>query len=187
MIAISSIASFRSVRLRADTYEQTRTRGTTYDALVKFARGTEVRFLAGQDDPKPVPRANAVQAQDPTDEGVTNDHDLGVVRPTTAATVMCTERRRCARGGSGTGARGSGGAGPSSGPDKSKKRGGAPSAAAVQNSHPRAKRMRTEDPFLPKWDCKRSELERRKTANVCWRCTADHLTKDCPLLPPLAM
>ncbi|GLI64505.1 hypothetical protein VaNZ11_007763 [Volvox africanus] len=125
--------------------------------------------------------------EDPTDEVVTNDHDLGAARPTTAATVMHTERRRGARGGSGTGARGSARAGPSSGPDKSKKRGGAPTAAAVQNSHPRAKRMRTKDPFLPKWDCKRPELERRKTANVCWRCTADHLTKDCPLLPPLAM
>ncbi|GLI61908.1 hypothetical protein VaNZ11_004431 [Volvox africanus] len=156
----------------------------SYDALVTFAKGTEIRLLAGEEEVKSVPRANAVQVQDPLGEAIALDQELGATRPTPTAATRRRNRQRQARGGASSGVLGSGGAGPSSDPAKSRKCGGAPSLAAAQHSDPNAKRTHTDDSFMPKWNCNRSEFERRKAANVCLRCVESHPTKDCPLLPP---
>ncbi|GLI63994.1 hypothetical protein VaNZ11_007097 [Volvox africanus] len=156
----------------------------SYDALVAFAKGTEIRLHAGEEEVKSAPRANAVQVQDPLGEAVALDQELGATRPAPTATTRRSNRQRKARGGASSGVHGSGGAGPSSDPAKSRKRGGAPSLAAAQRSDPNVKRTRMDDSFMPKWNCNRSEFERRKAANVCLRCAESHPTKDCPLLPP---
>ncbi|GIL66693.1 hypothetical protein Vafri_20177 [Volvox africanus] len=90
------------------------------------------------------------------------------------------------RGASGTGARVSAGAGPSLGPMQSKRTGGPPSAVAAHEAGNKAKRMRTNDPWLKKWGCMQSELTRRGKEKVCLRCGGGHPMRDCPMLPPLA-
>ncbi|GLI69933.1 hypothetical protein VaNZ11_014663 [Volvox africanus] len=122
--------------------------------------------------------------EDPLGEAVALDQDFGATRPTPTAATRRSNRQRQPRGGASSGVRGSGGAGPSSDPAKNRKRGGAPSTAAAQRSDPNAKRTRTDDTYMPKWNCNRSEFERRKLANVCLRCAESHSTKDCPLMPP---
>ncbi|GLI59543.1 hypothetical protein VaNZ11_001444, partial [Volvox africanus] len=124
------------------------------------------------------------EAQDPLGEAVALDQELGATRPASVVTAPRSNRRHKVRGGASSGVHGSGRAGPSSDPAKSRKRGGVPLTAAVQHSDPDAKRTHTDDPLMPKWNCNRSEFERRKAANVCLRCVESHPTKDCPLLPP---
>ncbi|GLI69941.1 hypothetical protein VaNZ11_014676 [Volvox africanus] len=130
------------------------------------------------------PYYNAHYVLDPLGEAVALDQDLGATRPTPTAATRRSNGQRKARGGASSGVRGTGGAGPSSDPARNRKRGGAPSSAAAQRSDPNAKRTRTDDTYMPKWNCNRSEFERRKLANVCLRCAENHSTKDCPLMPP---
>ncbi|GLI68931.1 hypothetical protein VaNZ11_013353 [Volvox africanus] len=134
----------------------------------------------------PLPQAQGHDAipEDPFGEAVALDQELGVTRPAPTATTRRSNRQRKARGGASSGVHGSGGAGPSSDPAKSRKCGGVPSSAAAQRSDPNAKRTRTDDSFMPKWNCNCSEFEGRKAANICLRCAESHPTKDCPLLPP---
>ncbi|GLI70189.1 hypothetical protein VaNZ11_014992, partial [Volvox africanus] len=106
----------------------------SYDALVAFAKGAEIRLLAGEEEVKSAPRANAVQVQDPLGEAVALDQDLGATRPTPTAATRRSNGQRKARGGASSGVRGTGGAGPSSDPARNRKRGGAPSSAAAQRS-----------------------------------------------------
>ncbi|GLI71039.1 hypothetical protein VaNZ11_016159 [Volvox africanus] len=129
----------------------------------------------------PLPQVQGHDAipEDPLGEAVALDKEIGATRPAPTAATQRSNRQRKARGGASSGVHGSGGAGPSSDPAKRRKRGGVPSSAAAQRSDPNVKRTRTDDSFMPKWNCNHSEFERRKAANVCLRST-----KDCPLLPP---
>ncbi|GIL66337.1 hypothetical protein Vafri_19842 [Volvox africanus] len=124
--------------------------------------------------------------EDPAYDAVHVDQGTDVRSPTAATTVVCTDQGRSARGVSGTGARVSTGAGPSSGPVRGKRKGGPPSAAAAHGAGNEAKRQRTDDPWLKKWGCTQSELTRRRKEKVCLRCAGGHPTRDCPMLPPLA-
>ncbi|GLI66920.1 hypothetical protein VaNZ11_017153 [Volvox africanus] len=135
--------------------------------------------------PLPQTQGHAAIPEDPLGEAVALDQELGATRPASVVTVRHSNRQRKARGGASSGVHGSGRAGPSSDPAKSRKRGGAPSTAAAQRPDPDAKRTRTDDLLMPKWNCNRSEFERQKAVNVCLQCTESHPTKDCPLLPPL--
>ncbi|GIL45210.1 hypothetical protein Vafri_2522 [Volvox africanus] len=102
----------------------------SYGDLVQFARGAEMRFLAKQGALRPVPRVNAVQAQDPAYDAAHVDQGTDVRSPTAATTVVRTDQGRSVRGVSGTGTRVSTGAGPSSGPVRGKRKGGLPSDAS---------------------------------------------------------
>ncbi|GIL54826.1 hypothetical protein Vafri_10519 [Volvox africanus] len=133
----------------------------SYGDLVQFARGAEMRFLAKQGALRPVPRVNAMRAQDPAYDAAHVDQGTDVRSPTAATTVVRTDQGRSMRGASGPGARVSSGAGPSSGPVRGKRKGGPPSAAAAHGAGNEAKRQRTDDLWLKKWGCTQSELTRR--------------------------
>ncbi|GIL51638.1 hypothetical protein Vafri_7587 [Volvox africanus] len=124
--------------------------------------------------------------EDPAYDTAHVDQGTDVRSPTAATTVVRTDQGRSAKGASGTGARVSSGAGPSSGPVRGKRKGGPPSAAAAHGAGNEAKRQRTDDPWLKKWGCTQSELTRRRKEKVCLRCAGGHPTRDCPMLPPLA-
>ncbi|GIL58186.1 hypothetical protein Vafri_13010, partial [Volvox africanus] len=124
--------------------------------------------------------------EDPAYNAAHVDQGTDVRSPTAATTVVRTDQGRSARGASGTGARVSTGAGPSSGPVRGKRKGGPPSAAAAHGAGNEAKRQRTDDPWLKKWGCMQSELTRRRKEKVCLRCAGGHPTRDWPMLPPLA-
>ncbi|GIL59540.1 hypothetical protein Vafri_14302 [Volvox africanus] len=99
--------------------------------------------------------------EDPAYDAAHIDQGTDIRSPTAATTVVRTDQGRSARGVSGTGARVSAGAGPSSGPVRGKRKGGPPSAAAAHGAGNEAKRQRTDDPWLKKWGCTQSELTRR--------------------------
>ncbi|GIL53642.1 hypothetical protein Vafri_9260 [Volvox africanus] len=124
--------------------------------------------------------------EDPAYDAAHVDQGTDVRSPTAVTTVVRTDQGRSAWGASGTGARVSTGAGPSSGPVRGKRKGGPLSAAAAHGAGNEAKRQRTDDPWLKKWGCTQSELTRRRKEKVCLRCAGGHPTRDCPMLPPLA-
>ncbi|GIL45926.1 hypothetical protein Vafri_3039 [Volvox africanus] len=99
--------------------------------------------------------------EDPAYDAAPVDQGTDVRSPTAATTVVRTDQGRSVRGVSGSGARVSSGAGPSSGPVRGKRKGGPPSAAAAHGAGNEAKRQRTDDPWLKKWGCTQSELTRR--------------------------
>ncbi|GIL64374.1 hypothetical protein Vafri_18218 [Volvox africanus] len=99
--------------------------------------------------------------EDPAYDAGHVDQGTDVRSSTAATTVVRTDQGRSARGVSGTGARVSTGAGPSSGPVRGKRKGGPPSAAAAHGAGNEAKRQHTDDPWLKKWGCMQSELTRR--------------------------
>ncbi|GIL54536.1 hypothetical protein Vafri_10008 [Volvox africanus] len=68
-----------------------------------------------------------------------------------------------------------------------KRKGGPPSAAAAHDARKEPKRMCTDDPWLKKWGCMQSKLVCWRKEKVCLRCAGGHPTRDCPMLPPLAL
>ncbi|GIL57111.1 hypothetical protein Vafri_12314, partial [Volvox africanus] len=158
----------------------------SYVDLVRFAHGAEMRILAKQGANRPAPRVHAMRLQDPTLDAEADDQETATDRrgPKAAAAAVRTDRGCGARGTSGAGRqRRSSGAGQSTDPVRGKRKGDSPSAAVVHKTGNGTKRQRTDDNWLSKWGCTRSELECRRRKGVCLRCASDHVTRECPLLP----
>ncbi|GIL49114.1 hypothetical protein Vafri_5591, partial [Volvox africanus] len=127
-----------------------------------------------------------MDVEDPTLDAKADDQETATDRrgPKAAAAAVRTDRGRGARGTSGAGRqRRSSGAGQSTDPVRGKRKGDSPSAAVVHKAGSGTKRQRTDDNWLSKWGCTRSELECRRRKGVCLRCASDHVTRECPLLP----
>ncbi|GIL58332.1 hypothetical protein Vafri_13397 [Volvox africanus] len=127
-----------------------------------------------------------MDVEDPTLDTEADDQETATDRrgPKAAAAAVRTDRGRGARGTSGAGRqRRSSGAGQSTDPVRGKRKGDSPSAAVVHKAGSGTKRQRTDDNWLSKWGCTRSELECRRRKGVCLRCASDHVTRECPLLP----
>ncbi|GIL68906.1 hypothetical protein Vafri_22170 [Volvox africanus] len=127
-----------------------------------------------------------MDVEDPTLDAEADDQETATDRrgPKAAAAAVRTDRGRGARGTSGAGRqRRSSGAGQSTDPVRGKRKGDSPSAAVVHKAGSGTKRQRTDDNWLSKWGCTRSELECQRRKGVCLRCASDHVTRECPLLP----
>ncbi|GIL65725.1 hypothetical protein Vafri_19353 [Volvox africanus] len=127
-----------------------------------------------------------MDVEDPTLDTEADDQETATDRrgPKAAAAAVRTDRGRGARGTSGAGRqRRSSSAGQSTDPVRGKRKGDSPSAAVVHKAGSGTKRQRTDDNWLSKWGCTRSELECRRRKGVCLRCASDHVTRECPLLP----
>ncbi|GLI65152.1 hypothetical protein VaNZ11_008603 [Volvox africanus] len=59
--------------------------------------------------------------------------------------------------------------------------------AESRGTEPESKQSRMQNRWLTKWGCTQAEFVQRRQLGVCLRCASNHPTRNCPLLPPLAI